>query len=67
MIHQDSLTEDFYLAVPLQKGQLSCREVMNGERLNLTVPQDSPIMIEVIDSPYSRIDSLKQDMYKRGL
>jgi sialic acid synthase SpsE len=66
-IHHDSMTEDFYLAVPLQKGQLSCREVMNGERLTAPVQKDQPLMIDVIDSPYARVESLKQEIYKRGL
>jgi N-acetylneuraminate synthase len=66
-IHHDSMIEDFYLAVPLQKGQLSCREVMNGERLTLAVRKDQPLMIDVIDSPYARVESLKQEIYRRGL
>jgi N-acetylneuraminate synthase len=61
------MTEDFYLAVPLQKGQLSCREVMNGERLAAVVQKDQPLMIDVIDWPYARVESLKQEIYKRGL
>ena len=30
---KESFEKDFYLAIPLRKGQLSCREVMNGEKL----------------------------------
>ena len=29
----DKFDDDFYLAIPLQKGQLSCREIINGEKL----------------------------------
>lgn len=53
--------------LPLQKGQLSCREVMNGERLTLAVQKDQPLMIDALDSPYARVESLKQEIYKRGL
>lgn len=67
VIHQDSMNEDFYLAIPLQKGQLSCREMMNGERLSVGLKQDQAVMIDAIDSPYARVDSLRQEIYKRGL
>ncbi len=67
VVHQDSMNDDFYLAIPLQKGQLSCREMMNGERLTAGIKQDQPVMIDFIDSPYSRIESLKQEIYRRGL
>lgn len=58
---------DVYLAVPLQKGQLSCREIMRGELLLKEVKKDSPVTIDDIESPYSQIPSLRQTIYKRGL
>lgn len=67
VIHHESMTEDFYLAIPLQKGQLSCREVMNGERLTAEVKQDAPLMIDAIDSPYAGSEGLKAQIYSRGL
>lgn len=67
VIHHESMIEDFYLAIPLQNGQLSCREVMNGEKLSAPLAQDQAVMIDVSDSPYARVDSLKQEIYKRGL
>ena len=59
--------DDVYLAVPLQKGQLSCRELMRGEMLLRKVQKDAPIKIDDIESPYSQIPSLKKTIYKRGL
>ena len=59
--------EDVYLAVPLQRGQISCRELMRGEVLLEPVKKDAPILIDVIDSPYSSIPSLKATIYGRGL
>jgi N-acetylneuraminate synthase len=59
--------EDVYLAIPLQQGQISCRELMRGEVLRLGVGKDQPIMIDAIDSPYAHIRSLRDLIYRRGL
>lgn len=59
--------DDVYLAVPLQKGQLSCRELMNGEMLLKPVIRDAAVHIDDIESPYSQIPSLRQTIYNRGL
>jgi N-acetylneuraminate synthase len=59
--------DDVYLAIPLQKGQISCRELMRGEVLLRPLRQDESIMIDDIDSPYSSIPSLKAAIYARGL
>jgi N-acetylneuraminate synthase len=59
--------EDVYLAIPLQKGQLSCRELMRGEVLLSPVKKDAPIRIDDIESPYSQIPSLRQIIYNRGI
>jgi len=61
------MEEDVYLAIPLQKGQLSCRELMRGEILLKRVQKDAPIKIDDIESPYSQIPSLKKAIYQRGL
>lgn len=45
--------DDVYLAVPLQKGQISCRELMSGEVLIKDIKKDAPVMIDDIDSPYA--------------
>ena len=59
--------DDVYLAIPLQKGQLSCRELMKGEMLLKGVKKDQAIRIDDIESPYSQIPSLKKTIYNRGL
>jgi sialic acid synthase SpsE len=58
---------DVYLAIPLQKGQISCRELMRGEVLLKECKQDQAIMIDDIDSPYAHNQNLKQVIYKRGI
>lgn len=59
--------EDVYLAVPLLKGQISCRELMKGEVLLRPVAQDHPVTIDAIDSPYASVPSLQQLILERGL
>jgi N-acetylneuraminate synthase len=58
--------DDVYLAIPLQKGQISCRELMRGEVLLTPVREDAPVMIDSIDSPYASIPSLRAIIYSRG-
>ncbi len=59
--------EDVYLAIPLQKGQISCRELMRGEVLLTDIKKDEPIKIAQIDSPYAHNASLKELIENRGL
>ena len=58
---------DVYLAIPLQQGQISCRELMRGEVILKATPKDQPILIDAIDSPYANIPSLTDLIYHRGL
>lgn len=58
---------DVYLAIPLQKGQMSCREIMSGQTLLHDVQADKPLMIEQVDSPYAYDEDLKQAIYERGI
>lgn len=67
IIRHENVQNDVYLAIPLQKGQISCRELMTGEVLVKEVKKDEPIMIDIIDSPYSYNDELKQQIYNRGI
>ncbi len=63
VLHDD----DVYLAIPLQRGQISCRELMRGEVILQSVKKDGAIMIDAIDSPYAQISSLTDVIYRRGL
>lgn len=58
---------DIYLAIPLLKGQISCRELMDGEKLIKPVKKDQPIFVEMIDSPYAYNEELKNSIYERGI
>ncbi|HEX5392703.1 MAG TPA: N-acetylneuraminate synthase family protein [Rhodocyclaceae bacterium] len=59
--------DDVYLAIPLQKGQISCRELMHGEVLLKDIAADAPISIDAIDSPYASSERLKALIYERGM
>ena len=67
VIKHETIDNDIYLAIPLQKGQISCRELMSGEVLLRAMKKDEPVMIDTIDSPYSYNESLKQQIYNRGI
>jgi N-acetylneuraminate synthase len=62
-----TLADDVYLAVPLLKGQISCREISENEELLSDIRKDSPILIDDIDSPYSQNIDLKAMIYNRGM
>jgi N-acetylneuraminate synthase len=64
---KEAFEKDFYLAIPLHKGQLSCREVMNGERLLQPLKADDRLTIDHIDGPYSESMALKNLILNRGL
>jgi len=66
-VGNESFENDFYMAIPLQKGQLSCREIKNGEVLETEITKDAPVLIDSIDSPYAKIESLKKLIYNRGI
>lgn len=61
------ISDDVYLAIPLQKGQLSCRETMSGTRLIRDVAKDQPLTIDAIDSPYSQNLVLAKTIHERGM
>ncbi|MDD4937795.1 MAG: N-acetylneuraminate synthase family protein [Candidatus Shapirobacteria bacterium] len=58
---------DIFLAIPLLKGQISCRELMAGEVLIKPVEKNKPIFIDMIDSPYAYNEELKKTIYERGI
>jgi sialic acid synthase SpsE len=62
-----TMNNDVYAAVPLQQGQISCRELMSGEVLLQDIKMHAPIMIDDIDSVYARNADLKDLIYQRGV
>jgi sialic acid synthase SpsE len=61
---------DVYLAIPLQKGQISTRELMLGEfghRMLTDCKKDEPIRIDAMETPYAANEVMKARIYERGL
>jgi len=67
----DLLTEDdIYMAIPLQKGQISCRELLLGKyghRITAPRKKDEPLRLDDIDAPYSKNSELREIIRRRGL
>ena len=64
---KSSFDNDLYLAVPLQKGQLSTREMINGLVLERDVDPDNPLLLEDIESKFLNSESLRNRILSRGL
>ena len=62
-----NFNKDFYLAIPLLRGQLSCREILNGEILRKPILKDKPLLIDYINGPYFENIKLKKIIKSRGL
>lgn len=59
--------QDVTLAIPLLKGQLSCRELIAGEVLVKPVRKGEPLTLDALDNPYSRNADLRSRIESRGL
>ena len=59
--------EDVYLAIPLLKGQISCRELMRGEVIRNAVAKDAPIFLRDINSPYTSSSEVQKMIDNRGI
>jgi N-acetylneuraminate synthase len=67
VITKEGMEKDFYMSIPLQKGQLSVREVISGLKLTKPLKADEPLMVDGIDSPYASSPQLMKQIYNRGL
>lgn len=60
-------SDDVYLAIPLQKGQLSCREWFVDLALGRPLAKDQPLKLDDLADPYSHSIELQDVIRKRGL
>lgn len=63
----ETFSQDFYMAIPLHKGQLSCREVINGETLIQDIQAHAPLGVEHVSGPYNTSPELRKRIQNRGL
>ena len=66
-INSRNFSDYFYLAVPLRKGQLSCRELFNGEKIIRHIKANAPLTLDDVDGPYSETKELRSKILERGL
>jgi N-acetylneuraminate synthase len=59
--------EDVQLAIPVRKGQVSCREFVQGEVLLDGCRKGQPIEIDMVDSEYARDPLVREAIHNRGL
>jgi N-acetylneuraminate synthase len=66
-IDHSNFADYFRLAIPLQKGQLSTREVLNGLTVSNNLAANSPLTINDVDGPYSTNTELRTIIQNRGI
>jgi sialic acid synthase SpsE len=66
-LSSENFSKDFKLAVPLRKGQLSTREILNGLKITQGLSAGDPVTIDNIDGPYASQTELRQQILERGL
>jgi N-acetylneuraminate synthase len=59
--------DDVQLAIPLRRGQISCREFGQAEVLLQPCKKGQSITIDMVDSSYADDDDLRAAIYQRGL
>ncbi len=58
--------KDYFMAIPLQQGQLSCRELVEGEVILEDILANQPIMVNSMDTPYARNEKMREKIMSRG-
>jgi len=67
VVDSKTFAQDFQLAVPLRKGQLSTREILNGLTLKAELKAGAPVTIEDVDGPYAENLDLRSLIKNRGI
>ncbi len=67
VVDSTTFSDYFKLNVPLRKGQLSTREVINGLVITRDLLSGAPLTVDDIDGPYGTLPSLRNQILKRGV
>ena len=67
VVEHNNFSKDFQLAVPLKKGQLSTRELLNGLPLIKDLSQGDSVTIDHVGGPYSENQELRKLIQNRGI
>jgi N-acetylneuraminate synthase len=67
VLDSSTFSTDFKSAVPLRKGQLSTREIINGTTLIRALSANSPLTIEHISGPIAESTALRAQILNRGV
>ena len=59
--------DDVFLAIPLQKGQISCREFRTGEKLRVGITSGQKILIDDVETGYSGDSEFIKYIKQRGV
>lgn len=67
IVDNSTFSTYFQLAVPLRKGQLSTRELLNGLAFKVEVKLGDPVTINSVSGPYSENKDLRKLIENRGI
>ncbi len=67
IVDNSTFSTYFQLAVPLRKGQLSTRELLNGLAFKVDVKLGDPVTINSVSGPYSENKDLRKLIENRGI
>ena len=67
VLDSSTFSDDFRLAIPLRKGQLSTREIINGTILVRSIKANAPLTIEDVSGPIADSKVLKAQILDRGV
>jgi len=66
-ITPENFERDFYLAIPLRKGQLSCREHLDGLQLAQPLAADAALMLQAVSGALAEDEGRRARILQRGL
>ena len=66
-VSPETINEDFYLAIPLHKGQLSCREDIDNLKIKKQLLANEQVTLDHVDEKFTDFNEIKTIIEDRGL